>query len=159
MTEKIRIGALARKSGVSIETIRYYEREGLILPQGRTASGYRIYGSDAVRRLSFVRQAKGLGFTLREVRELLEIRLGPESHCEDFKREANRKLSEIRQKIKLLQKIEKRLVGLTGQCANPTADLSECPILDTLEQTNHVGSKEEKGNERSHKTENRGNDL
>jgi len=127
------IGQLAKRAGVGVETIRFYEREGLIAePRRRPSSRYRQYRPDAVQRLLFIRQAKELGFTLREIQELLELSVDPDTTCGDVRTRAEQKISDIESRILRLQQMKGALERLTRQCAGqgPTA---ECPILEELE--------------------------
>lgn len=127
------IGKVAKQTGVGIETIRFYERNGLINDPPRRASGYRQYPSDTVERIRFIKQAKELGFTLAEVEELLSLKVSPGKTCADVKRKADQKMSDVEAKIKQLGQIRRALQALTKQCTGrgPTSD---CPILDALEK-------------------------
>lgn len=131
------IGQVARHAGVGVETIRYYEREGLLPPPPRSASGYRHYPADSVRRLAFIRHAKALGFSLADIRELLALRAEPGASSEPVRQLAQTKLTEIRDKIAALEKMQQTLEQLVEQCPGhvPT---SECPILDALSDTECV---------------------
>ena len=126
------IGKVARRADVGIETIRFYEREGLIDEPPRGSSGYRHYPGSVVPRLLFIKQAKSLGFTLREIKELLSLRLDPETTCADVKQRTEVKIGDIEEKICSLQRMKKALVKLTESCSGsgPAAD---CPILDALD--------------------------
>src|SRR3990172_3226149 len=126
------IGKIAKQAGVSVETIRFYERKGLIDEPRRTDSGYRQYGDDDVRKLVFIQHAKTLGFSLSEIRELLFLQADSRTTCREFKLVAQTKLDDIDAKIKMLQRIRDTLKTLVDRCpgAGPT---SECPILDALE--------------------------
>lgn len=123
------IGELSKKTGVGIETIRYYEREGLLSPSRRRSSGYREYQDDAVRRLTFVRRAKELGFSLKETRELLVVSASKDATCKDIKHRTQLKIQTIDMKIADLQRIRDSLNRLAIACDGdgPTAD---CPILE-----------------------------
>lgn len=125
------IGQVARQAGVGVETVRYYEREGLIPAPPRSASGYRHYPADSVRRLAFIRHAKALGFSLADIRELLALRTEPGASSAPVRHLAETKLMEIRDKIAALEKMQQTLEHLVEQCSGhvPT---SECPILDAL---------------------------
>ncbi len=127
------IGQLARRAGVGVETIRFYEREGLIAEPARRASGYRQYSTDAVRRVQFIRRAKDLGFTLKEIQELLELRVDPNSGCGDVREQARAKIRDIEQRIASLEEMKTALEGLANKCRGrgPT---SECPILEELDR-------------------------
>ncbi len=126
------IGKLARLAGVGIETIRFYERIGLIEKPPRSEGGYRLYPEEAVSRLRFIRRAKELGFTLNEIRELLSLRLDGRSRCEDVRRQAEMKIAEIREKIRTLERMESALSRLVASCEaeRPT---NTCPILEAME--------------------------
>ena len=126
------IGQVARRAGVGVETVRFYEREGLLEEPPRRESGYRQYGEDIVARLQFIRRAKELGFTLNEIKELLSLRLDPSTTCAEVKDRAQAKIADIEQKIRTLQRMKKALVRLTRACSG-SGPTSECPILESLE--------------------------
>lgn len=126
-----RIGELARLAGVPVDTIRYYERTGLIAPPPRTASGYRAYPSEALARLQMVRRAKELGFTLAEIGELLDLYDNRDSPCRHLHCKAVAKLDEIEGRILELHRIKDELRSLVGGCS-PTTPIHECPVLKTL---------------------------
>ena len=125
------IGQIAKQSGVSVETIRYYEKEGLLEKPERKDSGYRQYNGDAIDRLFFIQQAKELGFSLKEISELLSIKSDANTLCSDVKHLAEDKLSDIQSKIKILRRMEKSLKKLVEACPGK-APISDCPILDSL---------------------------
>jgi MerR family copper efflux transcriptional regulator len=127
------IGQLARQAEVNIDTIRYYERRGLITPLRRKESGYRQYLDDAVVRIRFIKHAKELGFSLDEIAELLSLKLDPKTKCGDIKKRAQKKISEIEGKIQMLERMRVTLVRLTKTC-DEGRQASECPILDALDQ-------------------------
>ena len=123
------IGQLARRAGVAIDTVRYYERNQLLAPAGRLASGYRRYGEDELKRLRFIRRAKALGFTLEEIRDLLS--LSGERNVAKVKRAAEAKLADIEQRVAELQRIRRGLRTLIAAC--PGHGRAEaCPILNAL---------------------------
>jgi MerR family mercuric resistance operon transcriptional regulator len=126
------IGQMARSAGASVETIRFYEREGLLEHPARSASGYRKYAPKAVARLRLIRQAKELGFSLNEIKELLALRVAPGKSCSDVRARAERKIADIDQRIAALKRMKAALARLAAACAGrgPT---SECPILEALE--------------------------
>jgi MerR family copper efflux transcriptional regulator len=103
------IGQIASQAGVGVETVRFYEREGLIPVPARRASGYRQYDEQTVARLRFIRRAKELGFTLNEIASLLSLRHDPQSTSGDVKREAERQIANIESKIRSLQRIRRTL--------------------------------------------------
>lgn len=130
--EGLTIGRVAKLSEVGIETVRFYEREGLIDEPPRRESGYREYPIDTVTRIQFIRRAQDLGFSLKEISDLLELRLHPEKPCSEIKERALSKISNIESKIKDLQRMKKALVQLTESCIEDKS-LSQCPILDAFE--------------------------
>src|SRR5690348_6690839 len=125
------IGAVARRVGVAIDTIRYYEREGLLPEPQRRASGYRIYGEGAVTQLRFIRRAKDLGFTLEEIRELLALSSDRERGVRDVKGRAEAKLAAVDDRIRELQRVRRGLQQLIAACPGH-GPLEHCPILRTL---------------------------
>ncbi len=125
------IGQLAKKAQVNIETIRYYERRGLIPDPPRRESGYRQYSDDYVGRILFIKRAQGLGFSLKEIYELLSLKVDPGTTCDDIKKLSEVKISEIERKIIELQDIKKALVKLVTLCKG-RGPSTECPILDAL---------------------------
>jgi MerR family mercuric resistance operon transcriptional regulator len=126
------IGKLAKRAGVGVETIRFYERKGLIPEPPRRSSGYREYDDDTVTRVRFIRHAKELGFTLKEIDGLLSLQLDPEKPCQDVNRRIDTKISDIDEKIQMLKRMKNALVRLSAQCQGE-ASVSECPILEALE--------------------------
>lgn len=127
----MQIGELARRAGVPIDTVRYYERQGILPPPDRQASGYRRYGDDDVARLQFVRRAKGLGFSLAEVRELLALSARPADDMAGLKAAASAKLADVGHKIAELERVQAGLEALTDACPGHGA-LARCPILAAL---------------------------
>ncbi len=126
------IGQLARRADVGVETVRFYEREGLLEVPARRPSGYRQYDEGVVDRLRFIRRAKQLGFTLNEIKELLSLRIDPATTCADVKSRAEAKLDDIASKIRSLQRMKRALVKLTKACSGSGA-ASACPILESLD--------------------------
>lgn len=124
------IGRLARASGVGVETIRFYEREGLLAAPPRTPAGYRQYDPDTVERLDFIRRAKRLGFSLEEIRQLLAL---AEAHGDRarVKALAEHKLAEIERRIEELRRMRTALAELTRQCSGHGA-VEGCPIIEAL---------------------------
>lgn len=132
--EGLTIGKIARSAGVGVETIRFYEREGLVPEPPRSASGYRKYPREAVERLRFIRRAKELGFSLKEVEELIALRLDPESDRSAVREAAERKRVDIRARIADLQDMERAIGRLTAACDGHGA-VAGCPILEALSGT------------------------
>jgi MerR family copper efflux transcriptional regulator len=129
---EMRIGELARGAGVNVETIRFYERRGLIPRPPRRESGYRVYGEEHLRRLHFIRRAKDLGFSLEEVRELLALRAAPGVSCARIKQQAGEKLADIEGKLETLERMRDVLARLVKECRG-RGPLEDCPILAALE--------------------------
>lgn len=123
------IGPLGQKAGVKIETIRYYEKIGLIPAPPRTASGHRIYGHKDLTRLRFIRRARELGFPLETVRKLLGIDEAP-LNCGEANKMAQHQLTDVRERIADLRKLEARLVELSSHCAG--GDSPECAFVEAL---------------------------
>ena len=126
------IGQVAERSGIGIETVRFYERKGLIAEPPRTDSGYRQYPEDVVVRLRFIRRAKELGFALKEILELLSLRVNPDTTCADVRKQAEFKISDVEERIRALRRIKTALTRLAASCVG-TGPASECPILEALE--------------------------
>jgi MerR family transcriptional regulator, mercuric resistance operon regulatory protein len=124
------IGELSRLTGVNIETIRYYERIGVMPVPPRTEGGQRIYGEDHLKRLAFVRRSRELGFSLDEVRALLGLVGSHALTCADVRNMALGHIVDIRQKVKDLKKLERVLTDLADRCHG--RKVPECPLLDTL---------------------------
>ena len=131
------IGRVAQQSGVGIETVRFYEREGLLFKPTRSASGYRLYDADVIARLQFVRRAKELGFTLNEIKDLLSLRVDPKTSRQNLKARAKAKIADIESKIKTLQGMKKVLLRLTEACCEK-GDGAECPILQALDGSGRI---------------------
>jgi len=131
------IGQVAQKAGIGIETIRFYERKGLIDEPPRKESGYRSYDAGVVDHLAFIQQAKELGFSLKEIGELLAIRSDTKTACNDVKQVAMEKLRDIEAKIKMLSRMRRSLKKLVDKCPGQ-GPLNDCPILDALERRTHT---------------------
>ena len=127
--DSIGIGTLAKRAGVGIDTVRYYERAGLLAPSRRLASGYRRYTSLELARLRFIRRAQALGFTLKEVRDLLA--LSAKRDVARVKRSAQSKLEDVDSRIAALQKIRSGLAALVAACPGH-GRAADCPILQAL---------------------------
>lgn len=129
------IGKLATETDVTIDTVRYYEKEGLLAPTAKTGAGYRLYDEDAVRRLRFIGQAQQCGFSLAEVRELLTLKNSNAACCRDVKSVAIAKKLQLEHKIRALQVMSGALSGLITICDDETRPLDACPILAALENS------------------------
>lgn len=132
--ETMSIGELAKMSGVGIETIRYYERIGLVKPIARKTSGYRVFNRDSYKAIRFLKHAQELGFSLTEIKDLLKLRADKESRCEDVQAKAERHLKEVEEKIAKLGSIREVLSQLIRQCRSRNTN-SSCPILDCFEES------------------------
>jgi len=127
------IGELAKNAGVNVQTVRYYERTKLLpAPHRWPDSGYRDYDEDALLRLRFIRSAKELGFTLNEIRELLELRILPGESCAEMKRLLQAKLSDIDARMKEMRRLRKVMEKLIGACQHRRRKTS-CPALWAIE--------------------------
>lgn len=127
-------GEIAKRSGVNIETIRYYERRGLLPKPPRSVSGYRLFSTDDARRVRFIKRAQELGFSLAEIAELLALRLSTKGQRAGVRKLAEAKILDIKEKIKTLRAMEKSLERLTTACCGGEGALSECPILESFEE-------------------------
>ena len=128
------IGKLAALTETSTDTLRYYEREGLIEPADRTGSGYRLYDKGSERRIRFIRQAQHCGFTLTEIRDLLVLRNRDAACCGDVRKRAIEKRLQLEHKIKAMKSMSKALDRLIADCANEAQTVEECTIIAALEQ-------------------------
>ena len=131
--EALTRGELAQQGRVNAETIRYYERRGLLPKPPRTPSGYRAFDPEAVRRIRFIKQAQALGFSLKEVRELLRLRVDPRRSCGDVRARAEAKLTDIEEKIRSLHAMKKTLARFVAACSG-RGPVSACPILEALDE-------------------------
>lgn len=128
------IGKLAAASEISVDALRYYESEGLLAPAARTPSGYRQYGKDALRRVRFIQRAQACGFTLAEIRELLQLRQTDSACCKDVRQRAIEKRLQLAAKIRTMQSMSAALDRLIDECADGSQPVDDCPILAALEQ-------------------------
>jgi MerR family copper efflux transcriptional regulator len=129
------IGQLARGAGVGVPTIRYYERRGLLVAPHRRGSGYREYPADNVRRVRFIRHAQGLGFSLKEIAELLALSTDPASTCANVRQKAAQRLMDIEAKLASLTRIRNVLIELMQACPGD-GPIESCPILLALDEAN-----------------------
>ena len=130
---KLTIGQLARQANVNLETIRYYERRGLIPEPPRNESGYRQYGEQDLQRTRFIKRAQALGFTLKEISELLSLRVAPGTSCRQVKERVQAKIEDVEKRIADLDQMRAALLRLSRQCMG-RGPASKCPILDELNQ-------------------------
>ncbi|MDE1988839.1 MAG: heavy metal-responsive transcriptional regulator [Betaproteobacteria bacterium] len=128
------IGKLAKAGDLSPDALRYYEREGLLIPASKTESGYRLYDEKAVRRVHFIQHAQACGFTLAEIRELLHLRQSEGACCDDVRRRAVEKKLQLATKIRAMHAMSTALDRLIAECADGTQPVDDCPILAALEE-------------------------
>jgi DNA-binding transcriptional MerR regulator len=124
----MKIGEIARRSGIGIETIRFYEREKLLLEPERRLSGYRMYDEATLERLVYIRQAKELGFTLAEIREMLELSFSAQGCCDHIRQRAEAKLLDIETKIRSLREMKRSLSKILTRCQTDNAT-DDCPLV------------------------------
>ena len=129
------IGKLAIEADVTTDTVRYYEKEGLLTPSSKTDAGYRLYNGDAVRRLRFIKHAQHCGFSLTEIGKLLALKNSDAACCKDVKDVAIAKKLQLEQKIRRMQLMSGALTELIVICNAETQPMDECPILGTLENS------------------------
>ncbi len=128
----LRIGQVAAGASVNVETVRYYERTGMLAVPTRTVTGYRQYDAEAVRRIRFIKHAQALGFSLKEIRDLLALRVRHGEACGTIERKTRSKIALIDDKLRELTALRRTLKGLVASCeARKTT--AECPVLETLE--------------------------
>lgn len=129
----MKIGDVAKKAYVNIQTLHYYERVGMLKPKSRLESGYRIYDESAVRVVRFIKHAQELGFSLDEIRGLINLRASTKLKCKAVQTKANEQLKAVNLKIAKLEAIRNTLTNLIKDCKKQKTD-NECPILDSLDQ-------------------------
>lgn len=129
----LQIGQVAKESSVGVETVRFYESKGLIALPRRNVSGYRQYPESVVKQIQFIQHAKTLGFSLREVRELLRLKGKRSARCNSIKQTAIAKIADIQEKIDSLEGMKKALQPLVAQC-KASDPITDCPILGALDQ-------------------------
>lgn len=131
-------GEVARRAGVNKETVRYYEKRNLIPEPDRRRSGYRIFTKRHIDQIKFIKRAQELGFTLSEIKELLELRMDEDTTCSEIKKEAQQKYRDVVDKIDDLTRIKNTLVDLIDSC-NKDGPKGDCPILEALEGESETG--------------------
>jgi MerR family transcriptional regulator, copper efflux regulator len=130
-TGHISTSELAKRGGVNLETIRYYERMGLLPKPPRSRAGYRQFSPESVRRVRFIKRAQELGFSLKEIKELLALRIAPGSTQADVRKRAQAKIVDIEKKVQYLRAMKKALIRLMESCCG-SGPASDCPILESL---------------------------
>ena len=128
----LKVGEVAKQAGVNLQTIHYYERRGLLPKPPRTGSNYRAYPEDAVPRVRFIKRAQEIGFTLKEIQQLLSLRAAPRTRCADVRERAGAKVQDIDDKVRTLQAMRKALTKLIGECSGK-GPVTQCPILEALD--------------------------
>jgi len=130
----MRIGELSKKTDFKIETLRFYEKQGLLTPVSRTEAGYREYDAESLKQLRFIQKAKTVGFSLSEISELLTLRVEREQHsCGDVKQIAESKITQIDKKINELEQMRKALHKITDACCGGPEPATSCTILNALD--------------------------
>ena len=127
----MKIGQLATQAGVAVDTVRYYERRGLLPAPIRLESGYRTYDGDDVRQLRFIRRAKALGFTLEEIRELQRLGSAGDGDRAEVRNLARRRLDDVEARLRELQAVREVLAGLVRQCSGH-GPVAGCPIIESV---------------------------
>ena len=127
----MKIGAVARQAGITVETVRFYEKKGLLQPPARNESGYRIYSPESLQHLLFITRSKELGFSLKEIKELLQLREAPDTTCTEIKAQAEKKIIEVERKIQDLEQIKEGLIQVTNSCPG-AGSLRNCTIIEAI---------------------------
>jgi MerR family transcriptional regulator, copper efflux regulator len=130
--DELTIGKLAKQANVHVETVRYYERRGLIPRPWRTVANYRLYSPESLRQVKFIKQAQALGFSLKEIKQLLTLRATPRAGCADVRAYASQKIEDIEAKIRALARMRKALQNLRDECSGK-GPATQCPILESLD--------------------------
>ena len=132
-TSDMTVGDVANLAGVNVQTVHYYERRGVIPTPARNESNYRVYGPETVSRIRFVQRAQELGFSLKDIRDLLTLRASPRSRCDQVRRRAELKIQDIDEKIRTMRAMRKALSKVVGECSG-SGPITECPILESLDR-------------------------
>jgi MerR family copper efflux transcriptional regulator len=130
----LKVGEVAKQAGVNLQTIHYYERRGLLPKPPRTGSNYRAFPEDAVLRVRFIKRAQELGFSLKDIKELLSLRAAPGAKCADVLSRAKAKVQDIDEKISTLRRMRTALSKLMDECEG-ALPVSQCPILESLDDS------------------------
>lgn len=128
----MKIGAVATATGVNVQTLRYYESLKLIAVPDRTSGGFRLYPTDTIRRVRFIKRAQSLGFSLEEIRDLLALDEAPATTCRDMRERVDAKVVAVNVMIRRLTRLRKALVSLGRRCPGDGTGKSACPILESL---------------------------
>lgn len=132
MGKKITVGILASETGCNVETVRYYEKSGLMPEPPRSGGGHRLYSFDHVKRLTFIRRCRELGFSIKQVKKLLALIDEPGHGCGEVKAQALAHVVEIQEKIEDLRRLEKVLQSMSEQCREDEFSAQNCPIIESL---------------------------
>ncbi|MGZ3788669.1 MAG: heavy metal-responsive transcriptional regulator [Bacteriovorax sp.] len=130
---EITIGKLAELTSVNVETIRFYHREGILKEPAKRANGYRYYNDDHIAKITFIKKVKELGFSLKEIKEMLEINTKPRATCDLVKDKVLKKILEIDEKINDLKQIKKSLTELAGACDVGNAEMKKIKVMDCFD--------------------------
>jgi MerR family mercuric resistance operon transcriptional regulator len=130
--DSLTIGQVAKRASINLQTVRYYEGQGLLAPTSRTEAGYRIFSPESVRRIRFIKRAQELGFSLHEIKELLSLRIDAHTTQADIRKRTQAKIVDVEQKIRHLKAIHKTLLRMTEDCSG-CGSLKDCPILGALD--------------------------
>jgi DNA-binding transcriptional MerR regulator len=133
--EKITIGKLAELVDVNIETIRFYHREGILKEPAKRANGYRYYSEEDASKITFIKKVKELGFSLKEIKELLEINSKPRATCELVKEKVSKKIMELDEKINDLKQVKKSLEALSCACDIGSDEMKKVKVMDCFEKS------------------------
>ena len=128
---RLTVGQLAREAGINSESVRFYESQGLLPEPPRSAGGYRVYSQDSLLRIRFIKRAQDLGFSLKEIRELLSLSEDTASDCAEVRALAQTKVEEIAQKIQALQSMKRALSELASSCPG-SGSVASCSILESI---------------------------
>jgi MerR family mercuric resistance operon transcriptional regulator len=131
--DSLTVSQVAKQAGINLQTIRYYERQGLLAPRSRTEAGYRIFSPESVRRIRFIKRAQELGFSLHEIKELLALRIDAHTTQADIRKRTQAKIVDVEQKILHLQAIHTSLLRMAEDCSG-CGSLKDCPILESLDR-------------------------
>ena len=140
--QALTIGEVAKRAAVHSETLRYYERQGLVARPPRSRSNYRLYSEETVRRVQFIKRAQQLGFSLKEIQELLALRATPQAQCADVRERALASIHEIEHKVRALQAMHTALTRLVVACAGQ-GHITDRPILESIDIDEHVSTYQE----------------
>jgi MerR family mercuric resistance operon transcriptional regulator len=131
--DSLTISQVAKRAGINLQTVRYYERQGILALTSRTEAGYRIFSSESVRRIRFIKRAQELGFSLKEIKDLLSLRIDAHTTQTDIRNRTKTKIADVEQKILHLQAIHASLLRMAEDCSG-CGSLKDCPILESLDK-------------------------